>query len=106
MNMFRGSRPIPFHPWLFGVIALFGLTSCATTRLAEGDQVSNTEAVDIGYGTVDKRHLTGSVATVRSEDMRGIQPQTLIELLGLPAARPVPASRAGRMTEHPASARR
>ena len=34
MNMFRGSRPIPSPPWLFGAIALFGLTSCTTTRLA------------------------------------------------------------------------
>ena len=93
MNMFRGSRPIPSPPWLFGAIALFGLTSCTTTRLAEGERVSNVEAVDIGYGAVDEHHLTGSAATVRSEDMRATQPQTLIEMLArLPGVRVVQLS--------------
>jgi TonB-dependent SusC/RagA subfamily outer membrane receptor len=93
MNMFRGSRAIPSHPLLFGAIALFGLTSCTTTRLAEGEQVSNVDAVDIGYGAVDERHLTGSAATVRSDDMWAAQPRTLIEMLArLPGVRVVQLS--------------
>lgn len=88
MKTFPGSRPIPYHPWFFGAIALFGLTTCTTTRLAEGEQPSNVEAVDIGYGAVNEHHLTGSVATVHSKDMQAIQPQTLTEMLArLPGVR-------------------
>ena len=81
MNPSSGSRPIPFHPWLLGAIALFALTGCATTRSAEGGDPSNTESVDIGYGAVNESQLTGSVVTLHSEDVQDRAPQTLMEML-------------------------
>ena len=81
MNTFPRSRPIPLHPSFLVVFALPSLTSCTTPRVAEGDPSSNVEAVDIGYGSVDRDQITGSASTVRSEDMEDRQPQTLMEML-------------------------
>ena len=41
MKAVSGSGPVPYHPWLFGALALLFLTACATTRLAEEQQPSN-----------------------------------------------------------------
>ena len=88
MKTFPGPHPIPYYPWFLGAIALFGLTACATAGLAEGDQPSDVEAVDIGYGEVNERHLTGSVVAVHSEDMQATQPKTIVEMLArLPGVR-------------------
>ena len=81
MKAFSGSGPVPYHPWLFGALALLFLTACATTRLAEEEKPSDAETVDIGYGTVDKDHLVGSVATVRSEDVQVVNSRTLAQML-------------------------
>lgn len=32
MKAVSGSGPVPYHPWLFGALALLILTACATTR--------------------------------------------------------------------------
>ena len=81
MRAFSGSGPVPYHPWLFGALALLFLTACATTRLAEEEKPSDAEAVDIGYGTADKDHITGSVATVYGEDVEVVNPKTLVQML-------------------------
>lgn len=81
MNTVSGYCPVPHHPWILGAIALFGLAACTTTRPAEEVQPSDVQAVDIGYGTADERSLTGSVATLRSEDIQASQPRTLADML-------------------------
>ena len=37
--------------------------------------------MDIGYGEVEKGHLTGSAATISAEDLKGSQPRTLADML-------------------------
>ena len=81
MKAFSGSGPVPYHPWLIGALALLFLTACATTRLAEEGKPSDAEAVDIGYGTVDKDHVTGSVSTVHTEDLQVVDSRTLADML-------------------------
>ncbi len=81
MRAFSGSGPVPYHPWLLGALALLFLTACATTRLAEEEEPSDREAVDIGYGTVDEDQLVGSVSTVHSEDLPDVRYNTLAEML-------------------------
>jgi TonB-dependent SusC/RagA subfamily outer membrane receptor len=79
MKAFSGSGPVSYHPWLISALALFFLTACATTRLAE--KPSDAEDVDIGYGTVDKDHVVGSVATVDTEDLPVVNSRTLADML-------------------------
>ena len=81
MKMFLGFRPTPSYPLFLGAITLFGLANCTTTRLAEGEQPSIAEAVDIGYGAVNENQFTGSAVAVHSKDMEATQPQTLMEML-------------------------
>ena len=81
MKAFSGSGPVSYHPWLISALALLFLTACATTRLAEGEKPSDTEGVDIGYGTVDKDHITGSVATIDTEDLPVVNSRTLADML-------------------------
>ncbi len=81
MKVYSGSGPVPYYPWLFGALALLLLTACATTRLAEEEQSSDAEPVSIGYGTVNKDHLVGSVATVHMEDELVVNPRTLAQML-------------------------
>lgn len=77
----RGFRPSPCYLCVLGVVTLAGLTACSTTRLGQEDQPSSSEAVEIGYGSVSEGRVTGSVATVESEDMEASQPQTLMDML-------------------------
>ena len=81
MRAFSGSGPVPYDPWLFGALALLFLTACATTPLAEEEQPSDAETVDIGYGTVDKDHVVGSVATFDTEDLPVLNSRTLVDML-------------------------
>lgn len=81
MKAFSESGPFSYHPWLFGALALLFLTACATTRLAEEEKPSEAETVDIGYGTIDKDHLVGSVATVQGDDVPAGRSRTLAEML-------------------------
>ena len=81
MILSSGSRFTHLHPWFFCAIALVGLAGCTTTRAATDDHPSDVEAVDIGYGTVDRDRITGSASTVYSEDFEDRQPQTLMEML-------------------------
>ncbi len=72
---------VPNHSWIFGALALLLLPACATTRLAEEEESSDRETVDIGYGTVDRDHLVGSVSTVHSDDLPDVRYRTLAEML-------------------------
>ena len=66
----------------FGALALLFLTACATTpRLAKEERPSDAETVDIGYGTVNKDHLVGSVATVQAEELQEVRSRTLADML-------------------------
>lgn len=79
MKTLSGSGPL--FPLLFGGFALFVLTACATTKVAEENAAVGTEAVDVGYGTIDKDHLAGSVNTVQGEDPSVEQPRSLADML-------------------------
>ncbi len=81
MKVYSGSGPGPYRPWLFGALALLFLTACATTRLAEEERPSDDDRVDIGYGTVNKDHLVGSVATFHVADEQVVNPRTLAQML-------------------------
>ena len=81
MKAFSGSGPGPHSPWLFGALALLFLTACATTRSVEEGKTSDAETVDIGYGTVDKDRIVGSVVTVKGEDAQAVRHRTLAEML-------------------------
>lgn len=80
MKAFSRSGPVSYHPWLISALALLFLTACATTRLAE-EKPSDAEDVDIGYGTVDKDHVVGSVATIDTEDLPVVNSRTLADML-------------------------
>jgi len=81
MKEVSGSGPIPYRPLLFGSLTLLFLAACATTRAAEGGEPSDAETVEIGYGTVNKDHLVGSVTTVQGEYAHEGHPRTLAEML-------------------------
>lgn len=68
MKAFSGSSPVSHPAWLLGALALFFLSACATGRSAEEEQPSDAETVDVGYGTLDRDQLTGSVSTITAED--------------------------------------
>lgn len=72
--------PVSPPTWLLGALALF-LPACATTPDVERAPTPQTDAVDVGYGTADREHITGSVATVSSDDPRVIQYRTLADML-------------------------
>ena len=81
MKAFSGFGPAPFHPWFFGALALLLLPACATNRIAQDGKSSDSETVDIGYGTVDEDHQVGSVTTVQGNTLQTERPKTLAEML-------------------------
>jgi len=81
MKMFLGFGAVPHLRFLVGGLALLVLTGCATTQPAGEEAPSGSDAVDVGYGTIDKDHLTGSVNTVQSEDPNVEQPRSLADML-------------------------
>ena len=72
---------VSYHPCFWVAFALLFLPGCASTRVAEEEDPSDVEGVNIGYGTVDRDHLAGSVTTVQGEDVQVAQPRTLAEML-------------------------
>lgn len=90
MKIFSGSRPFPYRAWRFGTLALLLLTGCATTQPSEKTRPSDPGGVDIGYGTVDRDQITGSVSTVDKDDPQAKRARTLAEMLrGLPGVQVV-----------------
>ena len=81
MNSVQRFRPNPHHLLFLGAIAVCALTACATPGSVETGQPPDGKTVDIGYGTADEGSLTGSVSTLRSEDVEKFQPRTMAELL-------------------------
>ena len=53
--------------WILGMVAIFALSACALSP-RPNDQNANADLVDIGYGTAERDHLTGSVNTVDTDD--------------------------------------
>lgn len=66
--------------WLLGAAALFMIQACATTPSAEREDQEG-ERVNIGYGSVKKDHVVGSVAKVETKDETIIDSTTLAEML-------------------------
>ena len=81
MIAFFGSGPVPRPPWLLAASALFFLTACASAPSAGGGDPSDAEGVDIGYGKADPERVTGSVSTLKGEDVQMGQFRTLAEML-------------------------
>jgi len=73
--------PVPYRQLLFGSLALLFLTACATSRVAEEAEPSDTETVEIGYGTVDESSLLGSGSTVSGDNSDGVYFRTLGDML-------------------------
>jgi len=80
MVAFSGSGPVPRRFWHLGAAA-FLLTACATAPSAGSGDPSDAEAVDIGYGTVAKDQVVGSVSTLHGEDAQVGQFRTLADML-------------------------
>lgn len=81
MNAVSGFGPIPYRPLLFGPLTILLLGACATTQVSEGEGPPDAETVEIGYGAVDKDHLTGSAATFEGNALHKGHPRTLAEML-------------------------
>lgn len=81
MNTVSGSGSIPNRSLLFGPLTLLLLAACATSQVSEGEQPSDTKTVQIGYGAVDKDHLTGSAVTYEGDAIHKGHPRTLAEML-------------------------
>lgn len=85
-----GSGSIPNSPRHLGALGLLLLTGCALTRPPEEAAPSNAETVDIGYGSVQKDGVVGSVATERTEDQPVVNARTLANMLAkIPGVRVV-----------------
>lgn len=80
MNAFSGFGSVPRYFWLLCLVPLVSLTSCATPRSARPES-SGPETVDVGYGSVDKDRVSGSVGTVQGEDVQAERSRTLGEML-------------------------
>ncbi len=90
MKLFVGSGRVPHAPWLLGATALCFLAACATASSSGGGEPSDPEAIDIGYGEVEKDRMVGSVSTTRGDDAPTEQFRTLAEMLRrLPGVRVV-----------------
>ncbi len=46
MKAVSGSGPVPYHPWLFGALALLFLTACTTTREQPFDAGKDAQPAD------------------------------------------------------------
>lgn len=80
MNTFPGIASARRSLWLFSLFAFLSLTACAISPAGEmGSQ--NAGGVDVGYGTVDEEHLSGSVETVQGDDGKVERQRTLGEML-------------------------
>lgn len=67
---------------LCGAFALLFLAGCATTRSTGEQEVqSEGEEVEVGYGTIDKDHIVGSVATIDGEEAQRAQPRSVADML-------------------------
>jgi len=73
-------RPNSYGLRLLGTLALLFVTGCATSPASEGRPAA-ADGVDIGYGTVDKEQVTGSVSTIEGRDNQTDRPRTLVEML-------------------------
>jgi len=68
--------------WFLGALVLLLLAGCATTRAAEEeDAPPEGETVDVGYGSVEKDRVVGSVSTIDAEDAQVVQPRTVADML-------------------------
>lgn len=79
MNTFAGSAVSRVGPWLLGALTMVVLSGCALTK--PPPEPPDPDAVDVGYGTADKDHVTGSVASFRMDDQPVVHTQTLADML-------------------------
>jgi TonB-dependent SusC/RagA subfamily outer membrane receptor len=71
---------ISLRPHLFGTLSLMLVAGCATSGSSAGEGAAS-DPVDIGYGSVDRDQINGSVATVDGREETDHHPRTLAEML-------------------------
>lgn len=62
-----------------GAFAFVALSACAT--LTTPPPTEDPDAVDIGYGTADKEHITGSVAVIEDDDTAKTEYRSLADMI-------------------------
>ncbi len=72
--------PISLGPRLLGTLGLLLVAGCATGG-SSTESSAPSDPVDIGYGTVDRDQINGSVATVDGREETAHGPRTLAEML-------------------------
>lgn len=81
-QFYSGSTTSSLRLILSTALAWTLLIGCASSRSAEEQEPQPTEdAVQVGYGTIEKDHVVGSVATIDGDDARKDQPKTLADML-------------------------
>ena len=66
----------------FATVFALVLAGCSGPRAtAEEEAPEQSTAIDVGYGTADKDHVVGSVATIDGEDAQIEQPTSLADML-------------------------
>lgn len=67
--------------WLPGALALFLLAGCAGNPGADEPAPTESDSVDIGYGSVERDQVLGSVTTVEGNVAKDERTQTFFEML-------------------------
>ena len=62
------------------LVAVFALSACSTALKTPREPV-DPNAVDVGYGTADKDHITGSVARIETDDLPKENYRTIGEMI-------------------------
>lgn len=81
MNAVTGSLRALGRRSTLGALTLVFMTGCAGGPPAQKPSPADTETVDIGYGSVDKEQVTGSTATVVSNEVQPGRVASLAEML-------------------------
>lgn len=63
-----------------GALAVFALSACSTALKTPREPV-DPNAVDVGYGSSDKDHITGSVAQIKTDELPKENYRTIGEMI-------------------------
>jgi TonB-dependent SusC/RagA subfamily outer membrane receptor len=80
MNKISPSGTSFLRAGLLGALAVFVLSACSTALKTPPEPV-DPNAVDVGYGTTDKDHITGSVARIEPDDLPRQNYRTIGEMI-------------------------
>jgi len=80
-NYRRNVDPTPFWAVALFATAIFVAGCASSGSSAQQAQAGDEEAVDVGYGSVDRDGMVSSVATVDGDDNDLIQPRSVADML-------------------------